>query len=268
MTFLTVENIGQYETIIVEKEDRVAVVYLNRPPYNPLSSQLFGELSDCMDKIDQDEEIRAVIITGKGDKALAAGADIKEMANLGFKEITQMNKISRQAFTKIANLGKPVIAAINGLALGGGLELALCCDLRICSDNAKLGLPEINLAIIPGGGGTQRLQRLVGQAKAKEIMFFGETLKADEALAIGLVNKVVPLAELLDTAKEMAKKLAEKPPVAMRMLKMAIQSGAHLDMESALDLEATCFNTAFSTQDREEGMKAFLEKRKPEFKGY
>lgn len=265
---MAVETIGQYETILVEKEERVVLVYLNRPPYNPLNSQLFHELSDVMDQIDQDDQVRAVIITGKGDKALAAGADIKEMAGLGLKEVTQMNKISRQAFTKIANLAKPVIAAINGLALGGGLELALCCDLRVCSDHAKLGLPEINLGIIPGGGGTQRLQRIVGQAKAKEIMFFGETLKAEEALAMGLVHQVVPLAELLDTAKEMAKKLAEKPPVAMRMLKMAIQSGAHLDLESGLDLETICFNTAFSTQDREEGMKAFIEKRKPEFKGY
>ncbi len=257
----------QYNTILVEKEDQITTIYLNRPPYNPLSSELFAELSDAMDKVAQDEETRVLIITGKGDKALAAGADIKEMARLDDSEIINMNKISRQAFSKIANLDKPTIAAINGLALGGGLELALTCDFRICSENAKLGLPEINLAIIPGGGGTQRLQRLVGQAKAKELLFLGETIKAEDALAMGLVNQVVPLEELLNAAKELAKKLAEKPPLAMRMLKMAVNSGAHLDLEAALDLEFACFTTTFASEDRKEGMQAFIEKRKPQFKG-
>jgi enoyl-CoA hydratase len=256
-----------YQTIEYTVSGKVATIALNRPPVNPLNKQLFLELYDALLDIEANPEIGAIIVTGKGEKAFAAGADITEMANLDAAGIEDMNRYSRRAFDKLENIGKPVIAAINGLALGGGLELALCCDFRIASENAKVALPEINLAIIPGGGGTQRLQRLIGQAKAKELLYFGDMIKADEALAAGIVNKVVPLEQLMETANEWASKLAEKPAVAMRMMKTAVQSGAQTDLNTALNIEATCFAVTFATEDRKEGMTAFVEKRKPNYQG-
>jgi enoyl-CoA hydratase len=248
-------------------EDHVAVVHLNRPPYNPLNRKSFAELSSLVDELEQDRDVRAVIITGKGDRAFAAGADIHDMSNLNNLEILEMCELSRSAFAKLERLPKPVIAAVNGLALGGGCELALACDFRICSEHAKFALPEINLGIIPGGGGTQRLQRLIGQAKAKELLFFGEMIDAQTALQIGLVSQVAPLEQVLDTARQWAAKLAEKPVVAMRLMKTAVNRGANLDLDTALDLEIACFGNAFASEDRKEGMRSFLEKRKPSFVG-
>lgn len=248
-------------------EDNVAVVYLNRPPYNPLNWQLFEELSRVMEGLEQDRQVRAVVMTGKGDRAFAAGADIKDMMHLTPLEILEKNEMCRAAFAKMERLSKPIIAAVNGLALGGGAELALACDLRICSETAKFGFPEINLGIIPGAGGTQRFQRLVGQSAAKELLFFGEMIDAERAYQIGLVNKVVPLAELLDLAKEWAAKLAQKPVMAMRMMKTAVNTGAKVDLDSALDIEGACFGNAFASEDRKEGMQSFVEKRKPNFVG-
>src|SRR5690606_13639393 len=178
-----------------------------------------------------------------------------------------MNKVSREAFSKIENLTKPVIAAINGLALGGGLELALACDLRIASEKAKFAFPEIGLGIIPGGGGTQRLQRIVGQGIAKELLYFGDMFTAERALELQIVNKVVPSEEVLPAAKEWAEKLAQKPQVALRMLKLAVNSGANVDLESGLSIETACFGNAFATEDRKEGLSAFVEKRKPNYVG-
>ncbi|KAB2330447.1 enoyl-CoA hydratase/isomerase family protein [Cytobacillus depressus] len=248
-------------------ENRIGTIFLNRPPFNPLNTQLFQELSTLLDKLEADPLVQAIIITGKGDRAFAAGADITEMMNLNGAEMLEMSRVSRIAFDKVEAMSKPVIAAVNGLALGGGCELALACDFRICSSNTKFGLPEINLGIIPGGGGTQRLPRIVGLAKAKELLFFGEMITADKAAEIGLVNKVVELDELLNETKLWAEKLAEKPRVAMKMLKTAVNRGVGVDLNTALDLETACFGNAFASEDRKEGMKSFVEKRMPQFVG-
>ena len=189
------------------------------------------------------------------------------MLELDAVDMLEMNQISRKTFSTIENLAKPVIAAINGLALGGGLELALSCDLRIASEKAKFAFPEINLGIIPGGGGTQRLQRIVGQGIAKELLYFGEIIAAEQALEWHIVNKVVPSENLLAEAKAWAAKLAEKPQVALRMLKLAVNSGANVDIESGLTIEMACFGNTFATKDRKEGMQAFVEKRQPKFTG-
>ncbi|MGD8191465.1 enoyl-CoA hydratase/isomerase family protein [Brevibacillus ginsengisoli] len=257
----------QLETLEFFAENRVATITLNRPPFNPFNRQLYRELYELLDRIDEDDQIQAVIITGKGEKAFGAGADITEMMKLDPVEVARMGEDSRKATGRIERLSKPVIAAINGLALGGGSELALACDLRLCAEHAKFGLPEINLGIIPGGGGTQRLQRLIGQARAKELMFFGEIIPATKAYEYGLVNKVVPAAELMGCALEWAQKLADKPSVAMKMLKMSVNGGADSDLNTALELESACFGVAFASEDRKEGMAAFAEKRKPNFVG-
>lgn len=257
----------RFRFLQTEIENGVALVTINRPPVNPLNSAVFNELIHLMGEIDRNNEVRTIIITGQGEKAFIAGADIQEMANLDAVGIMEMNKRSRLAFSAIENVSKPVIAAINGLALGGGLELALACDLRICSENAKFAFPEIGLGIIPGGGGTQRLQKIVGQGIAKELMYFGEMIDANRALALQIVNKMVPQGEVLSAAKEWAEKLAKKPPIAMRMLKIAITSGANVDLETGLTLETACFSNAFATEDRKEGLQAFIEKRKPVYQG-
>ncbi len=253
------------ETLVVTVEEKVATIQLNRPPVNALNRKLFEELNQVLDQIEYDDEVKAVIIAGSGEKAFAAGADITEMANLDAAGMAKMNAVSRKAFDKLEQLSKPVIAAVNGLALGGGCELALCCDFRICSENTRFGLPEITLAIIPGGGGTQRLQRLIGQAKAKELLYFGDMIGARDAEQIGLVHKVVSLEQLQETCREWAARLAAKPGVAMRMMKTAVNAGAQLDLNNALTLEAVCFGNVFTTEDRLEGMKAFMEKRKPNY---
>lgn len=256
-----------YEFLLCEISKNVAVVTINRPPVNPLNTKVFQELNTIFGELEANDEVRAIILTGSGEKAFVAGADINEMANLGLVGINKMNKISRTVFSKVENLTKPVIAAINGLALGGGLELALACDLRISSSKAKFAFPEVGLGIIPGGGGTQRLQKMVGQGVAKELLYFGEMFDAYRALELNMVNKVVPLEDLLDTAQEWALKLAQKPPVALQMLKLAINTGGNTDLESGLIIESACFANAFSTEDRKEGLQAFIEKRKPIFAG-
>jgi enoyl-CoA hydratase len=248
-------------------DNHVATVYLNRPPYNPLNSQLYKELATLFEELEKDPLVRAIIITGKGDRAFAAGADINEMMNLNGAEMLEMSRVSRAAYNKVEAISKPVIAAVNGLALGGGCELALACDFRICSSNTKFGLPEVNLGIIPGGGGTQRLPRLIGQSKAKELLFFGEMIDADKAVELGIVNKEVELDELLLEATKWAEKLAEKSRIAMHMLKKSVNQGLSVDMQSGLDLEAACFGNAFASEDRKEGMQSFVEKRKPQFSG-
>lgn len=254
-----------YEVIQLTKENGVATITLNRPPMNPLNSQIFRELAAAADELQADASVKAVVLTGSGDKAFAAGADVSEMAQMTPVEAYDFCQISLGAFQKLENLGKPVIAAINGLTLGGGSELAMCCDFRLASENAKFGQPEINLGIIPGGGGTQRLSRIVGTAKAKEIMFLGEVFDAAEAEKIGLVNKVVTAEALLEEAHKLGRKLAAKPAVAMKMLKSAINIGINLDISSALNVEVQNFAIAFASEDCKEGISSFLEKRKPKF---
>jgi enoyl-CoA hydratase len=232
-----------------------------------LNTKVFQELSIVFDELEANEDVRAIVLTGSGEKAFVAGADINEMASLDLVGINMMNKTSRTVFTKIENVTKPVIAALNGMALGGGLELALACDLRISSNRAKFAFPEVGLGIIPGGGGTQRLQKIVGQGVAKELLYFGDMIDAQRALDLHIVNKLVAAGEVLETAKEWAGNLAKKPPVALQMVKTAVNAGGNTDLESGLIIESVCFGNAFSTEDRKEGLKAFVEKREPIYSG-
>lgn len=220
-----------------------------------------------MEELESDANVQAIIITGDGDEAFVAGADIVEIAGLDTVGMMDLTQITRIAFSKIENLKKPVIAVINGEARGGGFELALSCDLRIASQNAQFAFPEINLGVIPGGGGTQRIQKVVGQGTAKELLYFGEMIDAYRAYELQIVNKVVPQGELLSTAKEWAEKLTQKAPVALRMMKLAVNTGSNVDLESALTIEATCYDGAFATKDCKEGMAARLENRKPNYIG-
>lgn len=256
-----------YENILVEKQGRVAFLKINRPDKrNALNIPTRNEILAALDALQEDQEARVLIVTGVGDKAFIAGADIGEFA--GMTALTQRDVMTRRrAFDAMENFPKPVIAMINGFCLGGGCELALACDIRIASDNAKLGQPEINLGIIPGGGGTQRLAHLVGEGKAMELILTGDMVDAQEALKIGLVNHVFPQAELEARTLEMAQKIADKSPVALRMAKEAVKGAARMNLREGLEREVDLFALCFSSEDKEEGVKAFLEKRKPDFKG-
>ncbi len=256
-----------YGTILLEREQGVATITLNRPPLNPLNGQLFMELGTAVAELAADQATRAVIITGAGEKAFAAGADINEMKNLTPVEMYHFCRVSTNTYNAIENLGKPTIAALNGLTLGGGCELALACDLRLAADTARIALPEINLGILPGGGGPQRLPRLVGMGRAKELMYLGEMIDAAQAERFGLVNRVVPAADLLKEAREMARKLAAKPPLALSLLKEAVHTGMNTDLSSALVDGIKGFVVAFASDDRREGFSAFTEKRQPTFIG-
>ncbi|OGO25319.1 MAG: hypothetical protein A2144_09795 [Chloroflexi bacterium RBG_16_50_9] len=256
-----------YKTLLYEREGAIGIVTLNRPgSLNALNSEVYTELYDLFEKIENDAEVRAVILTGSGEKAFAAGSDVVEMQSMSPLEISRFVDKIRKASDRIYTLSKPVIAAIHGYALGGGCELSMCCDLRIASEKARFGQPEINLGLIPGACGTQRLQRLVGVAKAKEIIFLGDMIDAGTALNLGLVNKVVPPEKLMAEAREWAGKLASKSGPVLAMAKKAIDTGADIDITSGLNMEARCLSLCFATEDQKEGMKAFLEKRKPEFK--
>ncbi|AET66521.1 enoyl-CoA hydratase/carnithine racemase [Desulfosporosinus orientis DSM 765] len=256
-----------YETIRVEIEEGIATITLNRPEVlNALNSQVFNELAAAAKNLGEDEGVRGVILTG-GEKVFAAGADIKQMASLNAVEVVKSIRPSRIAFNLIENLQKPVISAIAGYALGGGCELSLTTDVRIAADNAQFGLPEIKLGILPGGGGTQRLPRLIGAGKAKELIFSGDIINAEEALRIGLVNKVVSADQLMAEAKKMAKKFISKGAIALQLAKSCINEGLQVDLETGLQYEHKCFALLFATEDQKEGMQAFLEKRKPNFQG-
>ena len=258
-----------YKTIIYETSDRVAIITLNRPEkLNALSPQLSDELYKALSDADKDDSVRVIIITG-GDAVFAAGADLGAM-DAAAPDVVQAFKMRFAAENPndyIEKIGKPVIAAMAGYALGGGLELAMCCDLRIAADNAKFGQPEIRVGLIPGAGGTQRLPRLIGMTKAKELIMVGENIGADEALRLGLVNAVVPAADLLDEAKRLAAKLADRPPFGLRLAKTVMNMGSATDLQSALALEREAFAMLFATKDQKEGVRAFNEKRKPDFKG-
>ena len=257
----------KYETILVERRDRVAIITINRPEKrNALNIQTRAEGAAVLDELRDDDSIRVVIFTGAGDKAFIAGADIAE-----FAERTSLQQraimLERGLFNAIDTFPKPVIAMVNGYCLGGGCELALACDIRIASDTASFGQPEINLGIIPGGGGTQRLPRLVGEGKAMEMILSGEIINAQEAFRCGLVNQVVPADHLEPKTMEVANRIAEKSPIALRLAKEAVKLASRSNLDEGLRREVDLFALCFSSEDKDEGVKAFLEKRKPDFKG-
>jgi enoyl-CoA hydratase len=257
-----------FENLIVQRQDSVATLTFNRPRVlNALNFQTLDELERAFDSFGDDSEVRAVVLTGAGDKAFVAGADINELATQAPVSGRTLALRGQRVFDGIAGLGKPVIAAINGYALGGGCELALACTLRLAADSAKIGQPEINLGLIPGYGGSQRLARLVGAGRALELLLTGEHITAAEAHRIGLVNRVLAPAELMPVATALAGTLASKPAVATRYIIQAVQSGLDMPLPAAQILEATLFGLVASTADMREGTRAFLEKRKPAFHG-
>jgi enoyl-CoA hydratase len=257
-----------WENILLEKEGAVAVVTINRPKaLNALNAAVLNELDQVFSGLAADSEVSVVILTGAGEKAFVAGADIAFMQSLTALEAREFALLGQAVFNKIENLPQPVIAAVNGFALGGGCELAMACDIRYCADTARFGQPEVGLGVPPGFAGTQRLPRLVGKGRAKELLYSAEMIDAQEAYRIGLVNRVYPAAELLEAAKNMARKIASKGQVAVRLTKSAVNQGLELDAARAMAYEAEVFALAFASVDQREGMSAFLEKRKPEFKG-
>jgi enoyl-CoA hydratase/carnithine racemase len=257
-----------YENILYEKKEKVARITFNRPKsLNALNTALLTELRDALEDAEADAEVRAVVITGAGDRAFCAGVDIGELLERSSTEASEWLRWAQGITTYIEKIKKPIIAKVNGFCLGGGLELAMACDFRIASKKAIFGLPEINLAIIPGGGGTQRLTRLIGKTKAMEMLMSGEHIDAEEAFRVALVNKVVSADKLDSEVDELVKKLLSKSPVTLGIMKDAVNRGIEMNLERALQYEVECFGHAFATEDAKEGLKAFLGKRKPEFKG-
>ncbi|MGO1060290.1 enoyl-CoA hydratase/isomerase family protein [Planococcus sp. FY231025] len=254
------------QVVHTETQDGYAVVTINNPPMNVISSQVFKELDQAFGELKEDSAVNAVIVTGQGDKVFAAGADIKEFPQLIGQPGLKANFLETHAIlNRIDNFEKPVIAMLNGLTFGGGCEVALCCDIRIAEEHAQIGLPEITLGLFPGGGGTQRLPRLVGEAKAKELMFTGEAVTAAEAEKIGLVNKVAASGEGMEAARKMAKRIGRFSLPALSRIKRAVDEGLELTIEQGTELEAGLFEEVFQTEDVQEGVKAFIEKRKPAF---
>jgi len=264
---MTPENAGAIEeTVLTQREGRIAVITINRPQVlNALNKQVLTRLKKVLEEVESSPEIGAVIITGAGDKSFVAGADIASMAEMTPGEAREFSRLGQETFGFIGSMRKAVIAAVNGYALGGGLELAIACDIRVAGENAKFGQPEVGLGIIPGFGATQRLSRLVGPARAKDLIFTGRTITAAEALDMGLVEYVVPAAEVLAFARKIASQIADKSISAVAKAKSAIDRGLDLTLEEGLKLESEEFSSCFSHPDQREGMRAFLEKRKPRY---
>ena len=249
-------------------EEGIAIVTIDNPAsLNALNRATLNQLDQIFTDLAKNLEVKGVIITGGGERSFVAGADISEFLQLNQQTAADFMRHGQRIFNKIESFDRPVIAAINGFALGGGNELALCCDIRIAAENAIFGQPEVNLAIIPGYGGTQRLPRLIGPGKAKEMIFADERIHAQEALRIGLVERVVPKGQALEEALKLMRKIISKGPVAVRMAKRAIQQGFKMSLGDGLEMEAECEAICFGTEDKDEGARAFLEKRAPNFKG-
>jgi enoyl-CoA hydratase len=258
--------VSAYKNLLIEVKEGICTITINRPEVrNALNRETWHEIRDVIGQVDEDDSVKVVIITGAGEKAFIAGADVRTL-----KERSMMETLGGEnqiILNNLESLSKPVIAAVNGVALGGGCEVAMACDIRIASENAKFGQPELSLGILPGAGGTQRLSRLVGLGKAKELVFCGEIIDAHEAEKIGLVNRVVAASQLMPVAYEMAAKIMQKGPVALKLAKVIMNAGAGMEQGSAILMERLAQSIIFSTEDRLEGISAFLEKRRPDFQG-
>jgi enoyl-CoA hydratase len=257
-----------YETILYKKEEGMGIVVFNRPKkLNSLNQQVIEELGDLLKQVDKDSEVKVLVFTG-GPDLFGAGADIDMLSNLKSSAECYIFSGENNVYQTLENLGKPTVASIGGFCLGGILELALCCDFRIAASNAQFGLPEVKLGILPGGGGTQRLPRLIGMTMAKELVFLGDFIDAQEAHRLGLVNKVVPKDQLDEETKKFAKRLISRPPFGLRVIKGVMNAGINASLREGLEIERQGFTILFSTEDKKEGMAAFLEKRKPNFIGH
>ncbi|ABO50306.1 Enoyl-CoA hydratase/isomerase [Desulforamulus reducens MI-1] len=258
----------EWNTILLEKEGNIALLTINRPKaLNALNPEVLTELGQAVDAISADDEIFVVILKGAGEKAFVAGADITAMKDMTALEGRNFGQLGQEVFKKLEYMPKPIIAAINGFALGGGCELAMACDIRVASEKSKFGQPEVGLGITPGFAGTQRLPRLVGKGRAKELIYTADIIGAADAHRIGLVNHVVPEDQLLEFCKNMAKRIASKGQIAVRLCKSAIDQGLEMDVDKGIAYEAEVFGLCFATTDQTEGMTAFVEKRKPNFTG-
>lgn len=257
-----------FENLALEQTDAVATVTVRRPKVlNALNAATIQELDDCLLSLRDDASVRAIVLTGEGDRAFIAGADITEFSRLTPATARELARRGQALCDRLERATKPVVAAVNGFALGGGLELAMACTLRVAAETAKLGQPEVNLGLLPGYGGTQRLPRLVGPGRALEMLLTGEPVDAHEAWRLGLVNRVVPADRVLDEARELAGLLASKPPLVMQYILDAVRSGMQMSLQDACEQEATLFGLVVATEDMREGTQAFLEKRRARFKG-
>jgi len=258
----------EFKNTLYEKRDGMATITINRPEaMNALNAETIPEILSRLDDAEKDDNIKVVVITGAGEKAFCAGLDLKPMRDIKVIKAVEISRLGQKLTLAIEELGKPVIAAINGYALGGGLELSMACDIRIVSEKARVGQPEVNVGLIPGWGGTQRLPRLVGKGIAKELIFTGKMIDAKTAERIGLVNMVVPPEQLMSAVEELAKVIMSKPPIAIKLAKELINSSIETNQRTGLVHEAEAFGILSSTEDYREGVSAFIEKRKPEYKG-
>lgn len=258
----------EFENLILEFQDHIAILKINRPKaLNALNSATLKELSQAFTQLGDDANVRVVLLTGSGEKAFVAGADIAEMRGMNPQQARRFSQLGHNVMDQIENLPQPVIAVVNGFALGGGTELAMACDFRLAGEKAKFGQPEVNLGLLAGFGGTQRLARLVGSGRASEILFTGDNLDAQEAYRIGLVNRVYAQEELMTQALTLAQKISSRAPLGVQLTKTAIQKGQNMDIVTGQAFEAEVFGQIFSTQDQKEGCSAFLEKRKADFQG-
>ena len=257
----------EFKYTLFEKRDGIATITINRPKVNVLNEEAVLEILSRLDEAERDEDVKVVVITGAGEKAFCAGLDLTTVKDINVVKAVEVTKRGQKLTLAIEEIGKPVIAAINGYALGGGLELAMACDIRVASENARLGQTEVNVGLIPGWGGTQRLPRLVGKGIAKELIFTGKMIDAKTAERIGLINMVVPPEKLKSAVEELASAIMNKPPIAIKLAKELINNSIETDQRTGLIHEAEAFGILTSTDDFKEGVSAFLEKRKPEYKG-